>query len=368
MNPSSVIPGPSVEEASYRELCDQLGMAVIATDVALNIALWNAAAARLFGAGADQMLGTPLLSVFPSDRRAVAERMLRRAIDLGETGEFEFDYRDLAGHKREYAATIAPIVSSQGRRRGVSLCVRDITRRIALQADLAESLKMAALGQMAGAIAHHFNNVLGGIVTSVDYANQSQDPAVTRRVFDQVSRALVRTSTLVNGLLAFSEGGPHEDDLCDLTELLNGLADETEFALSGRNIRLETSIANLPVTPVPRDQLLIVLRNIVQNAMEAMPEGGALILKSWAEENAIIVSIADTGHGLDEVARARMFEPFWTTKGAFATVHGKAAGLGLAIAHGIMHRLGGSIHVESEVGKGTALHIRIPRAGDPDTH
>ena len=219
---------------------------------------------------------------------------------------------------------------------------------------------------MAGAVAHHFNNVLGGIVTSVDYANQSNDPAITRRVFDQVSRALVRTSSLVNGLLAFSEGGPHEDDLSDLTELLNELADETEFTLAGRNIRLAVSIAKLPVTPLPRLQLLIVLRNIVQNAVEAMPDGGVLTIAACAEEEVIVISISDTGKGMDEKSTSRMFEPFWTTKGALATVHGRAAGLGLAIAHGIIQRMGGSIRVRSEIGKGTTMDIKFPRGMEGD--
>lgn len=347
-------------EAFHRELCDQLGVALIATDPELKITLWNAAAGRLFGAESGPMRGTPIISVFPLDRRSTVERLLHRAIDQGEGSEFEFDYRDSTGHRREYAAAIAPILSPTGQRSGVSFCVRDITRRLALQSDLDESRKMAALGEMAGAVAHHFNNVLGGIVTSVDYANQNNDPAITRKVFDQVSRALVRTSTLVNGLLAFSEGGPHEDDLSDLTELLNGLADETEFTLKGRNIRIAVSIENIPVTPVPREQLLIVLRNIIQNAVEAMPEGGVLTLAARAEDAATVISISDTGKGLDEKGVSRMFEPFWTTKGSLATVHGRAAGLGLAIAHGIIQRMGGSIRAQSEVGKGTTMDIRIP--------
>lgn len=354
-------------ETYYRELCDQLGVAVIATDADLNIVVWNAAARRLFGAAADQMRGTAVLSAFPAERRVAAERFLRHAIESGEGSEFEFDYRDSSGNRREYAAAVAPILSLGGERSGVSVCVRDITRRLNLQADLDESRKMAALGEMAGAVAHHFNNVLGGIVTSVDYANQSNDPAITRRVFDQVSRALVRTSALVNGLLAFSEGGPHEDDLSDVTELLNALADETEFTLLGRNIRVAVSIAPLPVTPVPREQLQIVLRNILQNAVEAMPEGGVLGIAARLENDSIVVSISDTGKGLDEAGVSRMFEPFWTTKGTLATVHGRAAGLGLAIAHGIIQRLGGAIRVQSEVGKGTKLEVTLPRGTGTDS-
>lgn len=361
MNQTTSISDLVASEAFYRELLDQLGVAVIATDAELNITLWNAAAHRLFGAASEQMLGTPLLSVFPLERRVVAERLLRRVLEQGETAEFEFDYRDVAGKGREYAATIAPIVSPVGEKSGASVCVRDITRRLALQADLDQSRKMAALGEMAGAVAHHFNNVLGGIVTSVDYASQSNDPAITRRVFDQVSGALVRTSALVNGLLAFSEGGPHEDHLSDLTELLNGLADETEFMLVNRNIRLVFDLGTLPVTPVPREQFLIVLRNIIQNAVDAMPEGGMLKIGARAEPQSIVVSIFDTGKGMDPESQARMFEPFWTTKGPLATVHGRAAGLGLAIAHGIVQRMGGTIRVQSALGKGTTMEIEIPR-------
>ncbi len=365
-NTSSTISDLAASETHYRDLCDQLGMAVIATDSDLNITFWNAAAHRLFGAATEQMIGTSILSAFPSDRRMAAERLLRRALLEGEGSEFEFDYRDGTGHRREYAATLAPILSPAGEKSGVSVCVRDITRRLTLQADLDESRKMAALGEMAGAVAHHFNNVLGGIVTSVDYASQSNDPAITRRVFDQVSGALVRTSALVNGLLAFSEGGPHEDDLSDLTELLNTLADEMEFQLQGRNIRLAFSIGDLPVTPVPRDQFLIVLHNIVQNAIEAMPEGGVLKVEAHAESDFVAISVSDTGKGLDQQSISRMFEPFWTTKGALATVHGRAAGLGLAIAHGIVQRIGGSIRVQSELGKGTTLQINIPRIKDEE--
>lgn len=347
-------------EAYFRDLCDQLGMALIATDPVLQITLWNAAAGRLFGAAGEQMRGTTILSVFPIERRPVAEKMIRKAIDAGEGSEFEFDYRDATGRRREYAAAIAPILSITGERSGVTLCVRDITRRISLQSDLAESRKMAALGEMAGAIAHHFNNVLGGIITGIDYANQSNDPAITHRVLDQVSKALIRTSSLVNGLLAFSEGGPHEDDLSDLTELLNGLADETEVSVAGRNIQVTTFIEDLPVVAVPREQMLIVLRNIVQNAVEAMPNGGTLALRAQIEPDGIVIAISDTGRGLDDVALSRMFEPFWTTKGALATVQGRAAGLGLAIAHGIVQRLGGTIRAQSEVGKGTTVEVRIP--------
>jgi len=344
----------------FRELCEQVGVALVATDRNLNIRVWNGAAARMFGAGAERMIGTSILSIVPAERRRGAERMLRRAVKAGETSEFEFEHRDSQGEHRELAAVITAVATESGQKIGASMCVRDITRRIALQAELDESRKIASLGELAGAIAHHFNNVLGGIVTSIDYAIDAGDPALTQRVLEQTNRALVRATALVNGLLAFAEGGPRSGDLCDLTELVYELADEIERGIVGRGIDLTLNLPTLPVTPVPRTELLTVLRNITQNAIEAMPKGGKLTVEVETDARGVNIAVQDTGCGLDEVTRSRMFEPFWTTKGVLSAGTGRGIGLGLAIAHGLVQRLGGSINVRSEVNKGSSFQVFIP--------
>ncbi len=347
-------------ESFYRQLCEHVGVALIATDEDLNIRSWNAAASRMFGTEAETMIGTPVSSIIPMDRREAAGRRLRRTINTGETNELEFRYRDATGRRREFSGTIAPLVDESGTRIGASICIRDITRRIELQTELLESRKMASLGEMAGAIAHHFNNILGGVVTSIDYAMTAADPSVVSRVLNQASRSLMRASTLVNGLLAFSEGGPRPDDLADLTELLNELADDMEVAIDGRNIRFELKVSQLPVVPVPRTQLATILRNIMQNAIEAMPKGGVLSVEAVMADDSVNVIISDTGRGLDEATRSRIFEPFWTTKGDPVDRGGSIAGLGLAIAHGLVHIIGGSISVESEPDKGSKFTVSIP--------
>ena len=348
-------------ESYYHDVCDQIGVALITTNSQLNIRSWNAAAGRMFGAGGGQMRGAPILSIIPADHRSAADRMLHRALEHGEGSEFEFEHRDTAGQRREFAVAVAPIIAASGQRIGASLCVRDITRRIHLQTELDESRKMAALGEMAGAIAHHFNNVLGGIVTSIDFAIDSQDPALTQRVLHQVSKALMRTTSLVNGLLAFAEGGPRGDDLADLTEVLNEIADETEMIAAGHGIAFSMSLPSMPVTAVPKTHLLTVFRNIIQNAIEAMPDGGSIrIAAESVGAESVAICVSDTGCGMDESTRSRMFEPFWTTKGVLSVAGGRSTGLGLAIAHGIIQRLGGGITVQSEPSKGTTLTVTIP--------
>ena len=348
-------------ESYFRDVCDQIGIALITTNVELNIRSWNAAAGRMFGAGASQMVGAPILSIIPAERRSAADRMLHRALSRGEGAEFEFEHRDTTGQRREFAVAVAAIIAESGQKIGASLCVRDITRRINLQAELDESRKMAALGEMAGAISHHFNNVLGGIVTSIDYAVESQDLMLTQRVLQQVSKAIIRTTSLVNGLLAFAEGGPRADDLADLTEVLNEIGDETEAIAKKQGVAFSMSLAPLPITPVPRTQVLTVFRNIIQNAFEAMPDGGSIRVSAVAvDHQSVAISVSDTGCGMDESTRARMFEPFWTTKGVLSAAAGTSTGLGLAITHGIVQRLNGVIRTQSEPSKGTTLTVTLP--------
>lgn len=347
-------------DSYYRQVCENLGVALIATDPDLNILSWNSAAALMFGAGAGHMTSAPMTSVFPQEERVAAAQLLHRSLDEGDISSFEFRHRDEHGKARDLIATIAPIVNDAGERIGVSTCVRDITRRMTLQRELHETRKMTAMGELAGSIAHHFNNILGGIITSVDYAGESGDPRTMQRVLAQTGRALLRTSRLVNGLLAFSGGTQHADDLADFSELLLTLLDDIEPDATKKGIELQTSVPKLPVFPVPRHPVMTILRNITRNAIEAMPGGGVLRIEVQTNDKSIRTDISDTGCGLDENTRARIFEPFWSTKTDPQSDPGAAVGLGLAIAHGLAHVIGGSIEVESAPGLGSCFTVTVP--------
>ena len=312
------------QELCFRQLCETLGVALIATDADLCIRVWNAAATRMFGAAADRMIGTQLASMIPQDNRRVAERMLRRAIRTGQVSQLEFQHRDTQGRHRELAATIAAVVAESGERIGASVCFRDITSRIDLHDKLEQSRKMAALGEMAGELAHHFNNILGGALTRIDYAKTLDDPGEYERTLDPVGRALTRAIALVNGLLAFSEGDRRANDLADLTEFENAVL------------------------------------NLVLNARDAMPDGGALTLEVILKNQTALFRMTDTGVGLRSEDLSRIFEPFWSTKSAGSGGAGHVTGMGLAIAHGLAHMIGGSILVESEPSKGSCFTVILP--------
>ncbi len=356
---------PTETDAYYRQLCENLGVAVVSTDADLSIRIWNNGATRMFGASADLMRGTPIVSIFPREHREQAMALLEKAFATGEVLPFEFQHRDEHGGCRELIATFAPVISDSGARIGVSAALRDITHRIAMQQELAENRKMAALGTLAGLVAHHFNNVFGGVITSVDFAISTDDSSVMRRVLRKSADALMRSSALVNGLLAFSGGQQHADDLSDFTEIVVSLIDELELETKPLGIELKADGLDIPVTPVPRAQMMTVLRNISKNAIEAMPDGGTLHLAVRFESGQIVTEITDSGRGLDEHSMSRVFEPFWTTKSDPMGRSGKAVGLGLAIAHGLVQVLGGSISVNSQPGCGSTFRVTLPRSAQP---
>ena len=258
---------------------------------------------------------------------------------------------------------VSAIADDTGVRLGALICVGDITRRVEAVAKAHESRKMASLGQMAGKMAHHFNNILGGIVTSVDYALTSDEDADCRRVLERTSHALGRATHLVRGLLAFAEGDSGSHVQCDLAGLLRNLIASLEPRAARHGVKLTFEWPELAPLTVPRSQITTVLQNLTQNALDAMPDGGELSLAVVRSDAGVLVRVCDTGCGLDPAELKRIFEPFYRAEDAQSlALPSMARGLGLAVAFGIMQQMGGSILAQSERNKGSCFEISIPIA------
>ena len=348
-------------ETYFRALCDRVGIALLACDRDLRVTYLNEAAQRLLDADPDRVTGAPAGSLMPWAHRANGEMVIREVIESGRTRHLQWDYRDTSGRPVELLIAVAPVVSVDGARQGASLCLWDITHRITQQDQWHEGRKMTSLGEMAGAVAHHFNNVLGGVVTGIDYANSCQDPALDRRVLVQAGRSLTKAMSIVKGLLAFAEGDRSAVDWADLTETINEVAEETERLVADRGITFRLDLRNCPVWPVRREPLLTILRNVIQNAIDAMPDGGLLTINVETSRDQATINIVDTGVGLSDEARTRVFEPFWTTKGVLGEGIGGSTGLGLAIAHGLITMIGGTISVSSAPQQGSCFTLTLPR-------
>jgi two-component system cell cycle sensor histidine kinase/response regulator CckA len=251
----------------------------------------------------------------------------------------------------------------------------DVTQRVQLEAQLRQAQKLEAIGQLAGGVAHDFNNLLT-IICGYSEIMLPQFPPTDplREMVSQIRKAGDRAASLTRQLLAFSRQTVLEPIVVDLNDLVR----ENEKMLArliGEDVELTTTLGpDLPRIKVDPGQITQIIMNLAVNARDAMPRGGKLAIETrlaCLDEHFVhahadlppgfydVLTIRDSGSGMDDATMARIFEPFFTTKGP-----GKGTGLGLAVVFGIAKQSGGHIIVKSEVGAGTEFQIFLPAIDD----
>jgi PAS domain S-box-containing protein len=257
-----------------------------------------------------------------------------------------------------------------GKRLLLSLA-EDITEKNQLQQQLVQAQKMEAVGTLAGGIAHDFNNILSALIgySNLLKDNMAEDDPLKEYV-DEMLLSSEKAAKLTQRLLAFSRKQVMEISPQDVNTIVSGLGKFLRRFLT-EDMELKISLADADMT-IMADITLIdqVLLNLATNARDAMPKGGRLTIKTQQAviDEAFIqarhfgtpgvyarISVIDTGSGIDEKIRSKIFDPFFTTK-----VVGKGTGLGLSIVYGMIKQHHGFIDVESELGKGTAVHVYLP--------
>lgn len=343
----------------FRHLCRDAGVALIATDPDLRICFWNSAASRFFGGSSDAMIGQPIVSVVPSEHRELATRYFERTIREGEVAEFDFAHRGPGGDPMTLAVTVSPVIDEAGKNLGLSVHVRNVTRRLEHERQVADDRKMTALGTMAGGIAHHFNNVIGGVITTIDFAETSDDPQFVRRLLATAVSALSRASKLTQALLIFAEGDQRDTQTANLVDTIREALAPLSGTMARQGIQLETALEPLDAT-YPLKRIQTILQNLTNNAIEAMPRGGTLRIELARQGAQVVLSLSDTGVGIKNENLSRLFEPFFTTKSPQCNETSSHTGLGLAVVHGLIRDLGGTILVASQPDKGTTIVVRLP--------
>lgn len=336
------------------------GVALIAADREGVVRLWNPAAARMFGAEASAILGTPVESILPRAVREAAAEGLRRALAEGAATEFEFRYPDERGRFRELAVNVSALTGGGGETIGVLLSARDITRRFEAEQRLGEARKMSALGDLAGAVAHHLNNILGGITTTVDFALDTREAESYRIALERTAEQTARAARLMRGLLSFAEGDPQRGGKARIRDVLDQVIEASQRSAASAGVSLEVLCGPLPEWTVPQGAVTTVLLEIVKNAIEASAAGGRVEIRAQGEDGGVRIDIQDTGRGLPANALGRIFEPFFRVDEATDGPSAEHAGLGLSVAYGIVRALGGSIDVASDENKGSCFTVRLP--------
>ncbi|MBE0657871.1 MAG: PAS domain S-box protein [Bryobacteraceae bacterium] len=281
------------------------------------------------------------------------------------------------GRVIEVATNAAPVFLKDGRLLCYQGTDRDVTEERQAEVRLLQAGKMESVGRLAGGVAHDFNNLLTVIN---GYGQLALDRVgvdhPVRAHLEEICKAGERAASLTRQLLAFGRKQVLNPKLLELNEVLMGM-DPMIGRLVGEDIALRLD-PNPDAVEIYADQGQVeqVVMNLVVNARDAMPEGGELTIRTecaeWDDRRAAqhpgaaagryaVLSVSDTGTGMDEATRQRVFEPFFTTKDV-----GQGTGLGLSIVHGIVEQSGGFVEIETAPGKGTTFTVYFPSAESPD--
>ncbi len=352
---------------SLEQLIASAGDGIITVTADDLVAGWNPAAERTFGLPAEHVLGRQIVELLPEPEYGRARQRLAE----GEERQ-AFEVSRAAGDSRvlTLAVTLSGLRNRQGGLDGVIAIVRDITTEREIEGQLHQSEKLTALGQLAGGIAHDFNNLLQAILGYAQLMKQNPTNAdLIERSLTVVESAAMDGSETVRRIQQFARLRPDEQFVgVDINQIVQDAVAitrprwEENIARDSRALELKLDLEADALLQGRPAALSEVLTNLILNAMDAMPDGGRLtIATGHTPGREVRVMVADTGVGMPEAVRQRIFEPFFSTKGE------GGSGLGLSMAYSIVHRHGGDIHVDSVPGTGTTFTLVFPIAHESAT-
>jgi len=340
---------------------------IIVTDMKGDILLFNKGAEDLLGYKTEEVVGKMnIRSIYqPGVAKEVMDKM--RSPDFGGVGKltsFPIFHRRKDGELIEGDLSASLIYDEKKNEIASVGIFKDLRERLKMERELREiqqallqSEKLAAMGRLTSQIAHELNNPIYGIMNTLELLKTEIPPESKRRRILELSLSEIqRLSEMLRNMLSFSKPEEEKRRPIKIDELIEGILLVMEKQMRESNIQVETSFnPDIPEIMASTNQMRQVMLNILKNAKEAMPKGGTLFVRTSKEDNRILIHIEDTGMGVPEEIRDKIFEAFFTTKQKV-----KGVGLGLSVCYGIIKDHDGEIKVESEEGKGTTFTISLP--------
>jgi PAS domain S-box-containing protein len=366
-------------EERFRGVFESAGVGIAVIDPDSRIVTCNHAFARMVGYAPSELEGTSVLDLTHPDDRA-SSRELNARMFAGDVDRDRTEKRYLARDGKEVWVYLgsAAMRDDEGRVEYTIGIIEDLRERRVLEEQFLQAQKMEAVGRLAGGIAHDFNNLLLAINGYSELALSDLGPerGSVRSNIDQIKVAAQRAAKLTRELLAFSRKEILQPVVTDLNDVVGGMESLLRQVVDASvtlNIVLDPELEPLRLDPNRMEQALM---NLAINARDAMPEGGRLRIATSSLElresrilehgtleagSYAVVTVSDTGLGMDDETKRRIFEPFYTTKEA-----DRGTGLGLSTVFGFVKQSKGQLAVESEPGQGTTFTVFLPVLEDPD--
>lgn len=361
------------EEARIRlaTAVEQAVEGIVITDTQGTIQYVNPAYEKITGYSRGEVIGQKPMLLTSEEGDIAAQRDVVDTLSRGERWSGHLVKRRKDGAFYEEDVTVTPVLDPQGNVVNFVVVKRDVTKEVGLQRQLLQAQKMEAIGTLAGGVAHDFNNILQvALGYSELLLGDESLPAHSRADLRKVYDSAKRGADLIQRLLTFSrktEIRPQPLNLNRRIKELRKMLERTVPKMIEIELLLDDRIATINADPTQVDQ---VLMNLAVNARDAMPDGGKLTIETSTvfldEEYArtcldakpgfhVLLTVRDSGTGMDKDTLEHIFEPFYTTKAA-----GEGTGLGLAVVHGIVKQHGGHVRCYSETGHGTTFRIYFP--------
>ena len=347
------------------------GVQVIASD--WRYLYVNDTAARHGRSSAEALLGQRVQDCFPGIEDTELFEVLSRVMTSGEPEKFRNEFQYPNGERRWFDLRVEQVPA------GICILSIDVTEEVEMaerlrlaELQLRQAQKMEAVGRLAGGIAHGFNNQLTVILGFTQMLLERQTTDAMRRDLREIEAASQRSATLIRWLLALGKRQVMRMEPVSLHEVIDSVTRLLDRGL-GDDVICEVHVdPRTALVVADRGQVEHVITNLAVNARDAMPRGGRLMIgletvtiggagtpgdPELPAGRYTVLSMRDTGHGMDDATRARIFEPFFTTKEP-----GQGNGLGLSMVYGIVKQMDGHIKVESEVNRGTTFLLYFPTA------
>lgn len=253
-----------------------------------------------------------------------------------------------------FQITTAPVKGENGEIHGYIRLIQDVTEMKKMEEQIIHSEKLASIGRLAAGIAHEIGNPLTSVFSFVQILREMEDEEFKKESLETIYFHINRISEILKQLSGFTKMLVEEQKQCNINEVIETSVNLIQYDKKAKNITITKELTpSLPDITADGNQLSQVFVNLTLNAIDAMPNGGTLTVRSFVKGDNIAIQFEDTGVGITKEDITKIFDPFYTTKE-------KGTGLGLAVSYDIIKKMNGTLSVESEIGKGSVFTIAIP--------